>query len=675
METLSAVFEEHPEKVDSLMQEAAEAERRTYRQVLEAVVQFAALPEAIEMAYNIRNHVSKEELQQLLHALPGQQRESEYAQLVQMHINTAQVRVGDTFCDFEAKDLNGNAFTLSSLKNKNILLLYGGLDCMGATGREYLKQLYDSTSRESFEIVIYCPVGNPDQLKEYNRSYPGEYVLVSDFLLDHSPLKISYGAQATPTCFFINSNGVVEFTSIGLPVEELETFRKSQASPLKPRMVVLTDIAPGDIEPDDMESMIRLLVHADLFEIEAVIASGGWNSGARTYPVSWMDSLKTTLDAYEKDLPNLMKRSGQNGFLPVEEENRQQVIGYWPSADYLRSRTMPGSLNLGHKEIGENNDSQGSDFIIKLVDETDHRPLWVTVWGGGNTLAQAIWRVKQERTEEQLNAFLNKLRVYTITDQDVPWEERHTNYPFSSHQWMRREFEKELLFIWDESAWLSQNEIGAGNWNEYATHIQRHGHLGRIYPKNKWGVEGDTPSFLHLMPNGLNNPEAPGQTGWGGYFEWGIGMDAQTHCYTNHAGHAKETSQKYEAYFYPATFNNFAARMDWAKEGTGNRNPVVIVNGNKGLDILHINATQGGEIILDASQSYDPDGDQLTCKWWILPEAGTYSGTVDVKDAHTGKATITVPADATGKTIHVICEVTDNGTHNLTGYRRVILSF
>ena len=36
---------------------------------------------------------------------------------------------------------------------------------------------------------------------------------------------------------------------------------------LKPRVVVLTDIAPNNIEPDDMESMIRLMAHADLFEI------------------------------------------------------------------------------------------------------------------------------------------------------------------------------------------------------------------------------------------------------------------------------------------------------------------------------------------------------------------------------------------------------------------------
>lgn len=449
---------------------------------------------------------------------------------------------------------------------------------------------------------------------------------------------------------------------------------ESTTATLKPRIVVLTDIAPGDIEPDDMESMIRLMVHADLFEIEALITSGGWNSSGRSYPISWKDSLETTVDAYEKDLPNLMKRSEQTDFLSLEKESEQQEIGYWPSADYLRSRSMLGSLNLGYKEIGEDNVSEGSDFIIELVDEDDDRPVWVTVWGGGNTLAQAIWQVKQERTEEELKTFLNKLRVYTITDQDVSYQERHTNYPFSSHYWMRSEFEKDLLFIWDESAWLSQNGIGASNWHEYAEHIQNHGNLGKIYPKNKYGVEGDTPSFLHVLPNGLNNPEVPNNVGWGGYFEWGIGKDDETYSFTNHSGEANEISKKYETYFYPATFNNFVARMDWAEDGIGNRNPVVIVNDNEGFDILNVAPKQGEEITLDASKSYDPDGDELSYNWWYLPEAGTYAGAIEINDADTPKATITIPADAAGESIHIICEVTDNGSPVLTGYRRVVIT-
>ena len=145
----------------------------------------------------------------------------------------------------------------------------------------------------------------------------------------------------------------------------------------KPRIVVLTDIAPASIEPDDMESMIRLMAHADLYEIEALIASGGWNSSGRAYPLEWMDSLSRVIDAYEKDLSTLMKRSGQTSFLPLGKEGRKQTIGYWPSPDYLRSRVMPGSLRLGQKEIGERNRSKGSDYIIRLADEKDKRPLWI----------------------------------------------------------------------------------------------------------------------------------------------------------------------------------------------------------------------------------------------------------------------------------------------------------
>lgn len=229
-------------------------------------------------------------------------------------------------------------------------------------------------------------------------------------------------------------------------------------SELKPRLVVLTDIAPGDLEPDDMESMVRLMAYADQYEIEALITTTGWNCDP--YPVEWADSLYRVVDAYEKDVRNLMKRSAQTEFLPLSEEQGRQRIGYWPSADYLRSRVAMGSIRSGIKVIGADNDSPGSNMIIKLVDEDDPRPLWITCWGGGNTLAQAIWRVKQERTPEQLKTFLHKLRVFTITDQDMVYAMR-MNRSYSSHQWLRREFADDLMFIWDESAWLTQCELGS----------------------------------------------------------------------------------------------------------------------------------------------------------------------------------------------------------------------
>ena len=71
-------------------------------------------------------------------------------------------------------------------------------------------------------------------------------------------------------------------------------------SELKPRLVVCTDIAPADVEPDDMESMVRLMAYADQFEIEALITSVGWNCDP--YPMDWMKYLPPmTIPGKEKE--------------------------------------------------------------------------------------------------------------------------------------------------------------------------------------------------------------------------------------------------------------------------------------------------------------------------------------------------------------------------------------
>ena len=436
---------------------------------------------------------------------------------------------------------------------------------------------------------------------------------------------------------------------------------------LKPRLVVCTDIAPADVEPDDMESMVRLMSYADLFEIEALITSVGWNCDP--YPKEWAQYLQRVIEAYRMDVPKLMKRSGQTAFLPNSEEEKCQFVGYWPSADYIKSRAVMGSERGGIKVIGEDNDSPGSELLIQLADEDDPRPIYVAAWGGANTLAQAIWRVKQTRSAEELKRFANKFRIYTITDQDMQYNMRMDRV-CSSHMWLRQEFKDDLQFVWDESTWQEQCELGKRNWQLHQDNIQGKGALGREYPDYKWGVEGDTPSFLYVMPNGLNDPEDPHQAGWAGYHERGLCADSLTTAWTSWQEPVISISVGYKTRFYPDEINDFMARMQWADEGQGNHNPQVVINGCEGLQPIHIQAKAGDSIRLDASSSIDPDGDKLTFLWWQQPEIGKAKATVN--PSNQSIATIQIPSEVTSDTIHIICEVHDEGPFHLVSYRRII---
>ena len=426
---------------------------------------------------------------------------------------------------------------------------------------------------------------------------------------------------------------------------------------LKPRLVVCTDIAPADVEPDDMESMVRLMAYADMFEIEALITSVGRNCDP--YPAEWAEYLQRVIEAYRKDVPKLMRRSGQQEFMSLEDENKQQYIGYWPSADYVKSRAVMGSIHGGIKVIGADNDSPGSELLIRLADEDDTRPIYVAAWGGANTLAQAIWRVKQTRSAEELKKFVRKFRIYTITDQDMQYSMR-MNRSYSSHMWLRKEFADDLQFVWDEGTWQEQCELGKRHWQQHKDNIQGRGAIGGEYPTYKWGVEGDTPSFLYVMPNGLNNPEDPHQAGWAGYHERGMCADSLTTAWTSWQEPVRSISVGYKQRFYPDELNDFMARMQWAAEGKGNLNPYVVISNDT------INS-----LSLDASKSFDPDGDNLQFSWWQQPEIGKTK--VKIEQADQPIATLRIPADAKGDTIHIICEVHDDGPYHLPAYRRIII--
>jgi hypothetical protein len=228
--------------------------------------------------------------------------------------------------------------------------------------------------------------------------------------------------------------------------------------------------------------------------------------------------------------------------------------------------------------------------------------------------------------------------------------------------------------VWDESAWLNQNALGVRNWEKYAELIQGHGEMGKVYPHYLWGVEGDTPSFLNVMPNGLNDPEHPEQVGWGGCHQFGVSPDQDTKAWTNWQEPLRGISSRYEHKFYPDEFNDFAARMQWAAEGKGNRNPVVRIEGKEGLKPMEIKVQAGARFDFDASKSSDPDGDALRFEWWFqeFPDEEVYP---ELLEATAPKVSVTVPASAApGQRYHLVCEVHDDGPFQLVAYRRVILT-
>ncbi|GAH39187.1 unnamed protein product, partial [marine sediment metagenome] len=74
----------------------------------------------------------------------------------------------------------------------------------------------------------------------------------------------------------------------------------------KPRLLILTDIG-GD--PDDQQSMIRLMLYSNEFEIEGLIASASGTPGELGKSVTRPDLIKEIVNAYGKVRENLIKHS------------------------------------------------------------------------------------------------------------------------------------------------------------------------------------------------------------------------------------------------------------------------------------------------------------------------------------------------------------------------------
>lgn len=442
---------------------------------------------------------------------------------------------------------------------------------------------------------------------------------------------------------------------------------------VKPRIIVVSDIGN---EPDDSESFVRFLLYTNQLDAEGFVAATSTWQREIIHP----ELFRERIEAYGKVLKNL----------------RAEDKAY-PEAASLMALVKNGQPHYGMSHVGPGFDTEGSEWIIKQADKPDPRPLWVTLWGGAADLAQALYKVRATRTPEQVKAFVSKLRVYSISDQDDagPWA--RANFP-------------ELFWIASINAF---SQYGSATWNGISGEVHedpkaehmagpdtrlvtndwldahiRKGPLGALYPHHIWIMEGDTPSFLNLLSRGLSDLDHPEWGGWGGRYgkvapQLGLYSNAND-TVTGADGKTYNSNQATIWRWRQAYQNDFAARMNWTlapKFKDANHAPEAVLNGDKSFAPVHISAKFGETISLSAEGSSDPDKNKLSYKWWIYNEAGSPASEPQLKIADPLHASLIVPKPASGwpgegpeREVHVILEVQDDGTPALVSYRRAVVT-
>jgi hypothetical protein len=415
------------------------------------------------------------------------------------------------------------------------------------------------------------------------------------------------------------------------------------------RVIIETD-AGGD--PDDEQSLVRFLLYANEWDIEGIICTlpKARDKENLNTERTGLGIVRRQLKAYGECQPNLVKHDR-----------------HYPTLEYLWKRTVAGydgaaSLNL----------------IIAAADAPDDRPIWFCNWGTGHdgdesSFKRALDKVLEERGREGYAKFKQRFR---LSSADKFGE--HTRREPAWSIWIDT-FRPEL----DGKRWyhrFSALTATARGFDVKRDVLTGHGPLGALYPTNTTHPqkEGDTMTFLYLVPTGMNDPMQPTWGSWGGRYGRNDKESPRSYYWANQQDRWEGSTSRDNTLKRWAVHlqNDFRARLNWcvAPAGKANHPPAVHCQGDASGKILFIRAPVGKPYRLTAAGSTDPDGDRLNYRWYVYPEAGTYPGTVTISDSSSAEATLDVPEDTPGKTIHVILEVTDGGEPALTRYRRVVVT-
>jgi hypothetical protein len=296
---------------------------------------------------------------------------------------------------------------------------------------------------------------------------------------------------------------------------------------------------------------------------------------------------------------------------------------------------------------------------------------WGTDHGSAaSCLRRALDLVHKQRGPERYAAFKNRLRLSS----DDQFGEHTTSREPPFKLWVDT-FRPEV----DGKRWyhrFSEITATAGGFDLKRDVLTGHGPLGALYPTNTTHrqKEGDTMTFLYLVTTGMNDPEQPSWGSWAGRYGLNENFNDRAYYWADvnddwqGTSHRDNSLQRWAVHIQ----NDFKARMDWCVNNFAGANhpPAPVITGE-----LRRSANPGETIVLDASQSTDPDGHDLHFEWQIYQEPGSYGGPqVTLRDATKPQASFVSPAVDSEQTIHVIATITDQGSPPLTRYARVIVT-
>lgn len=472
----------------------------------------------------------------------------------------------------------------------------------------------------------------------------------------------------------------------------------------KMRTVITTD---GEV--DDMNSFIRMLLYSDKLQIEGLIYSSSmWH---------YAGDGKGTL--FTSEMPMTEKMYGQRSSLRwtgttwMEELIAKYALVYpslrkndrnYPDPDYLKKIIRIGNIDF---EGEMSKDTKGSDLIKLILLDDKPGPVYLQAWGGTNTIARALKSIedqycKTKKWKEIYDKVSSKAVIYIILDQDATYRKYvSVNWPGIKVIYNSLQFSC-LAYNWYRDVPVELQKYLDGNW--FAENIKfNHGPLLETYylwgdgqkvpgdPEQTQGdpdeaqkhgrkqydflSEGDSPAWLFLVDFGLGSSENPSFGGPGGRFKKSDSNHGLWKDGTNVADSDLYTG-RVELLYPQARWirdlqNDFASRAKWCVNdyNRSNHPPVVKLDGKRNI------SAKPGETVKLKGVAYDPDGNKVKFHWWQYREAGTCNKDIQITGAWNKDSSFIVPRDAKkGETIHIILEVSDDGSPVLTRYQRAVVT-